>query len=87
MANSEERSAKGGISSGSALFAKTKLFLRERNLIFGNLTCDPSIYIMDHPDLIVCSFMDNSIGVKRVNTYLSLPDNIHMMPATVIKFL
>ena len=27
---------------------------------------DPSIYTMDHPDFIVCSFMENSIGLKRV---------------------
>ena len=26
------------------------------------ITCDPSIYTMDHPDLIVCSFKKNSIG-------------------------
>ena len=30
------------------------------------ITCDPSIYIMDHPDFIVCSFMEISIGLKRV---------------------
>ena len=30
------------------------------------ITCDPSIYKLDHPDLIVCSFIDNSIGPKRV---------------------
>ena len=26
----------------------------------------PSIYTMDHPDFIVCSFMENTIGLKRV---------------------
>ena len=26
------------------------------------ITCNPLIYTMDHPDLIVCSFMENSIG-------------------------
>ena len=30
-------------------------------------TCNPSIYTMVHPDFIVCSFMENSIGLKRVN--------------------
>ena len=24
------------------------------------ITCDPSLCIMDHPDFIVCSFMENS---------------------------
>ena len=28
------------------------------------ITSDPSIYTMDHPDVIVCSFMENSIGLK-----------------------
>ena len=31
------------------------------------ITCDPSIYTMDHPDYFVCSIMENSIGVKRDN--------------------
>ena len=30
------------------------------------ITCDPSIYTVDHPDFIVCSFMENSIGLKGV---------------------
>ena len=34
------------------------------------MTCDPSRYIMDHPDFIVCSFMENSIGLKRVKINL-----------------
>ena len=42
---------------------------RERNAIFFMkiITCDPSIYTMDHPDLTVCNFMENSIGLKWVN--------------------
>ena len=30
-----------------------------------NITSDPSIYTMDHSDFIVCSFMENSIFLKR----------------------
>ena len=30
------------------------------------ITCDPSIYTMDHTDFIVCSFMENFIGLRRV---------------------
>ena len=30
------------------------------------VTCDPSKYKMDHHDFIVCSFMESSIGLKRV---------------------
>ena len=40
----------------------------------GIITCCPSIYTMDHPDFIVCSFMENSIGLKRVKrVVLPLP--------------
>ena len=28
------------------------------------ITCDPSIYIMDHPGLTVPNFMGNTIGLK-----------------------
>ena len=46
-----------GISPGSALFAKTK---KERNTILClEITAyDISIYTMDRPDFIVCSFME-----------------------------
>ena len=32
------------------------------------MTCDPSIHTMDHPNFIVCSFMENSTSLKRVNS-------------------
>ena len=32
----------------------------------GILTCDLSICTMDHSDFIVCSFMENYVGLKRV---------------------
>ena len=35
------------------------------------ISCDPSvepsIYRMDHPDFIACSFIEKSIGLKRLN--------------------
>ena len=31
------------------------------------ITCHPSVYTMDHPDFIICSFTENFIGLKRVN--------------------
>ena len=57
------------ISSRSALFAMTKLFFRERHTLFvlEIITGYPSIFSMDYPDFIVCSFMENSSGLKRVN--------------------
>ena len=30
------------------------------------ITCGPSIYTMDHPDLTVLNFIENSISLKRV---------------------
>ena len=35
------------------------------------ITFDPSIYTMNHPEFIVCRFMENSIGLKRVESEMS----------------
>ena len=40
---------------------------KEIQYILEIITCDPSIYTMDHPDFIACSFMENSIGLKLFN--------------------
>ena len=46
------------------------LFQRKRyNFPFEKLTCGPSIYTIDQPDIIVCSFIENSIDMKRVNYF------------------
>ena len=36
------------------------------------MTCDPSVYTMDHPDFIVCSFIGISIVLKRINKSMNL---------------
>ena len=36
---------------------------KEIQHFFGNITFDPSIYLMDHPDLNVSNFMENSIDL------------------------
>ena len=36
---------------------------KEIQHFLGNITFDPSIYIMDHPDLNVSNFMEKSIGL------------------------
>ena len=36
------------------------------------LTSDPSIYMMDHPDLTVSNLMENSIGLKMDNILAAL---------------
>ena len=33
------------------------------------ITYVPSVYTVDHPDFIVCSHMENSIGLKRENDF------------------
>ena len=49
-------------------------FNLQRKNIVKIVTCDPTISIMmDHPDFIVCSFMENSIGLKRVNQHCISP--------------
>ena len=48
----------------SLLQVKQKLSSgKEIQHFLGNLTFDPSIYIMDHPDLNVSNFMENFIGL------------------------
>ena len=56
-----------GIALGSTLFAKTKWIMY--NIFFEIITCDLSIYIMDHSYFFVCSFIENSIGPKWVNLF------------------
>ena len=53
----------GETSSGSALFAYTKSILGERNIF----SINKMKYTMGHPDFIVCSFIEDSISLKRVN--------------------
>ena len=53
------------------MFAKTNRSpKKEIYIVFWGeiITCDPSIHVMDHPDLTVSSFMENSIGRQRVKT-------------------
>ena len=53
LANSEDTD-ECDISSGSTMFAKTKTIFRERNaFLLEIITCDPSIYTMDHSKCIV----------------------------------
>ena len=55
------------ISSGFGLFAKTKLIFTENTiLLFETITCDPSMYMMDHNVLTESNFMGNSIFLQRV---------------------
>ena len=50
-----------GISRSYSLFFRGKM-----QYCLEIITCDPKIYRLDHPVLIVCSFMGDSIGLKRV---------------------
>ena len=51
---------KFGISAGCALFARTKLILREKYKSFGIITCDHLICTMDIPDLTVNTLWNKS---------------------------
>ena len=64
-----------GISLASALFAVTKSE-KEIQYFLEIITCHPSIYLIDHADLAVSKFVENSIVLKKVKvrqykTYLS----------------
>ena len=52
-------------------FEKAKSIFSERttNIDLEIITCDHSIYTMDHPENIACSHMENSISLKRVNVH------------------
>ena len=41
---------------------------KEYNILLEIIICDPSIYKMDHPNLIVSNFIENSIDPKRDKT-------------------
>ena len=59
---------KWGISLGSALFAKVNRSSEKENQYnLVNITYDHSIYAIGHPEFIICSFMEKSNGLKRVN--------------------
>ena len=46
----------------SIIFAKMKTTFRERNVIlFGKITCDPSIYMMDDPNFIISNEKEESV--------------------------
>ena len=38
---------------------------KELQYVLEIITCDPLISTMDHPDLLVCCFMENSIGLDH----------------------
>ena len=49
----------------------SKIDIQRKIQIFWEVIAyDPSIYTMEHPYFIVCSFMENSIGLKRVRAHI-----------------
>ena len=86
FANSEdpdEMPHAAALSSGSTLFAKTKMIFRERNTFFylEIITCDPSIYTIDYPELIVSK--KNPLVQKGVNVLSVSKINIDSVIRTV----
>ena len=47
---------------------------KEIQYVLESITCDPSIYTMDHLDLTVSSFMGRSIGLQRGSIIAVLTD-------------
>ena len=39
------------------------------------ITCDPSVYTMDHPELAVSNFMGNSISIQWVEVFNNNEEN------------
>ena len=61
--------------------------LREyKTLCLEIITCDPSIYTMDHADIIVCGFLENSIDPKRVKLTLYKVSNLLRLVLWVFSF-
>ena len=55
---------------------------KEIQYFFEIIIFDPSSYTMDHPHFIVCSFMENSIGLKTIK----LSDEVCKMTKIVCEY-
>ena len=63
LLTNREDSDECGISLGSTMFAKTKTIFRERNaFLLEIITCDPSIYTMDHSKRIISNQKEEFIS-------------------------
>ena len=52
------------------LLRQNHIFKESNTIFLEEITaCDPSIYTIDHPDFIVCSYMENFIGLLRVKLF------------------
>ena len=52
---------------------------KEIQYVLEIITSDPLIYTMDHPEGMYVAFMDNIIGLKRVNPFMlsNLMEHLH----------
>ena len=69
MTNSEDPNEmlhKAAFHQGLHCLLKAVLRENKYNIVFVIITCNSSIYTMDHRDLTVSTFMENTIGLKRV---------------------
>ena len=60
------------------------LLQRKKYNVLKIVTCDPSIYTMDHPDLTISNFMGNSIGTQSEPAHEILVHKAQRSVATVI---
>ena len=62
------------------LLRQNRSSVKEIQCFLEIITCDPSIYIMDYPDLNVSNFMENFIGPKWVNVHVQLSSEMYFCP-------
>ena len=75
LANSEDLIRHHFISVCTGCKDKIDLQRKKCNIFFEMITCNPSIYTIDHPDITVSNFMENSIGHKRVFAFFFQESN------------
>ena len=68
LANNEDPDEKPHHQGMYCLLRQNRSSEKEVQYFLKIITCDPSIYTMDHPDLTVSNFMEYSFGQKMVKT-------------------
>ena len=67
------------------LLSQNRSSEKEIQYVLEIITCDPSIYTMNHQDLTVTNFLENSIGLKRVNGLQFYINNVLIITGIEIK--
>ena len=65
------------------MMLQTKSIITERNTVFLKNISETPQYIQWHSAFIVCSIMENSIGLKRVNVIILIGPGHEILVLTV----